>query len=192
MLTVVVVIADGSGGLVLPLIVLVVVVVVATDKHITLLFKTRSGIKHNAERCSDVSPRSAFCFGRLFLTTHAFRVLVLVLSRETCPFFPFLPFFLPSSSSLSLRLRLLLCRLFLLAAPFCPFFTLPLVPRRSLSLDTVYKPQPTPSSRRAFFESYCTMRFEWEAGGREEGGRERGRVSNPIVVSPMAADFIVI
>lgn len=119
---VVVVIADGSGGLVLPLIVLtvvVVVVVVATDKHITLLFKTRSGIKHNAERCSDVSPRSAFCFGRLFLTTHAFRVLVLVLSREKRVLSsPFLPFFLPSSSSLSLRLRLLFCRLFLLAAPF--------------------------------------------------------------------------
>lgn len=55
----VVVIADGSGGLVLPLIVLAaVVVVVATDKHITLLFKTRSGIKHNAERCSDVSLRA--------------------------------------------------------------------------------------------------------------------------------------
>lgn len=30
-------------------------VVVATDKHITLLFKTRSRIKYNAERCSDVS-----------------------------------------------------------------------------------------------------------------------------------------
>lgn len=27
----------------------VMVMVVATDKHITLLFKTRSGIKHNAE-----------------------------------------------------------------------------------------------------------------------------------------------
>lgn len=68
------------------------VMVVATDKHITLLFKTRSGIKHNAERCSDVSPRSAFCFGRLFLTTHAFRVS-LFLEKRVLFFFLFLSFF---------------------------------------------------------------------------------------------------
>jgi len=80
------------------------VMVVATDKHITLLFKTRSGIKHNAERCSDVSPRSAFCFGRLFLTTHAFRVSlplekrVLFLSFPTFSFFPPFPPFVPVSA----------------------------------------------------------------------------------------------
>lgn len=74
----------------------VVTVVVATDKHITLLFKTRSGIKHTAKRCSDVSPRSAFCFSRLFLTTHA--LLLLTLWRNVSSLLLFLLSFFPSSS----------------------------------------------------------------------------------------------
>lgn len=139
--------------------VVTVVVVVATDKHITLLFKTRSGIKHNAKRCSDVSPCSAFCFSQLFLTTHAF--LVLSLSTRLLFLFllfsfllrPYIPYF-----GLFLSLSLFLSR-YHPSSP-SPFHPPSLSPIRSLSLDTVYKPQPTPSSRRVFFESYCTMRFE--------------------------------
>lgn len=94
--------------LVVAAVAVVEMVVVATNKHITLSFKTRSGIKHNAERCSGVSPRFAFCFGRLFLTTHVFLIFFLFLSRNMSflSLFFFLPFFLlftvPRSLSLSL------------------------------------------------------------------------------------------
>lgn len=135
------------------------------------------------------SPCSAFCFDRLFLTTHAFLVPLSRSSRNVS-FLPFssLPCFFPF-----LLLRVTGSSLF--AARYTPLpNVLPLLPLfsllRSLSLDTVYKPQPTPSSRRTFFESYCTMRFEWCGVWRERKKRRRAR--SPIVVSPMAADFIVI
>lgn len=116
--------------LVVAAVAVVEMVVVATNKHITLSFKTRSGIKHNAERCSGVSPRFAFCFGRLFLTTHVFLIFFLFLSRNMSflSLFFFLPFFLLFTVPRSLSLS--------------PLSSLPCFSSRSpsSSLDTVYKP----------------------------------------------------
>lgn len=108
----------------------------------------------------NVSLRSAFCFDRLFLTTY-YAFLIFFLSRNMFPLSFFYSYSLFSFSLLRPDTNGVL-------GSTSPSSSYPFALSLSLCvlLDTVYKPQPTPSSGRTFFESYCTMRFEW--GGREE------------------------